>query len=112
MRIDEIGVCPCCGEQSQCLDLKEKLSKLSERIGKDIIVTSGYRCRKHNQQVGGSTNSFHLREKAADIFVEGVPLEQLAKEAKLVGFHGIGIYKKHLHVDTRDVSAEWRTSKA
>lgn len=50
-----------------CLEVLEPLRR---RYGR-IIVTSGYRCGKLNEAVGGARNSQHLRGEAADIYVSG-----------------------------------------
>ena len=39
-------------------------------FGKPIKVNSGYRCEKHNKEVGGAKNSQHLTGQAADIAAE------------------------------------------
>lgn len=43
------------------------LDPLREAYGKPIIVTSGYRCNKLNQLIGGSKTSQHCTGQAADI---------------------------------------------
>ena len=37
------------------------------KLGRPILVNSGYRCPKHNQKVGGATNSQHTKGQAADL---------------------------------------------
>lgn len=48
------------------------LQPLRIKLGKPIIITSGYRCPKLNQLVGGVKNSQHLEGKAVDIVVKGM----------------------------------------
>ena len=56
-------------------DIKQKLLNLiiycldpiREIYGKPIIVTSGYRCERLNQAVGGASGSQHKRGEAADL---------------------------------------------
>lgn len=48
------------------------LQPLRIKLGKPIIITSGYRCPKLNQLVGGVKNSQHLEGKAVDIVVPGM----------------------------------------
>jgi hypothetical protein len=43
---------------------------LRDVMGVRFIVTSGFRCVKNNQSVGGSENSFHLTGKAIDVTVK------------------------------------------
>ena len=65
--------CKCCGqlpplarENVEAL-VENVLDPLRERYGKPIVVNSGYRCPKHNKEVGGATNSQHIKGEAADI---------------------------------------------
>lgn len=56
-------------------ETKAKLKKLAndvlqpirEAYGKPIKVSSGYRCLKLNEKVGGAVNSQHVKGEAADI---------------------------------------------
>ena len=43
------------------------LEPVREKLGRQIVVNSGYRCPKHNAEVGGVANSQHLRGEAADV---------------------------------------------
>ena len=68
--------CKCCGqlpplarENVKAL-VREVLDPVRERLGMPIVVNSGYRCEKHNKDVGGVRNSQHLRGEAADIHCE------------------------------------------
>jgi len=47
--------------------VEEVLEPVRERLGRPIIVNSGYRCPIHNTAVGGVANSQHLRGEAADL---------------------------------------------
>ena len=65
--------CKCCGqlpplarENVKAL-VREVLDPVREKLGSPIIVNSGYRCPKHNKDVGGVKNSQHLCGEAADI---------------------------------------------
>lgn len=89
------------------MDLVHKLQVLRNKLGKPIRVTSGYRNPEYNEKVGGVKNSQHLLGKAADIQVDGMDTVELSRHAKMVGFNGIGIYKNFVHVDVRDVEANW-----
>jgi len=62
-----------CGDDK----LTELLQRLRSLIGRPIIITSGYRCPKHDREVGGPGTSFHTKGLAADFYVPGVPLDQL-----------------------------------
>lgn len=43
------------------------LQPIRDKLGKAIIVTSGYRCEKLNKKVGGVSTSQHVKGEAADI---------------------------------------------
>ena len=43
------------------------LQPIRDKYGHPIIVTSGYRCKKVNEAVGGAKNSQHMFAEAADI---------------------------------------------
>ena len=66
--------CRCCGstgspqagENIEAL-VENVLDPARERLGMPIIVNSGYRCPKHNEEVGGVKNSQHMKGEAADI---------------------------------------------
>ena len=96
--------------------LSRKLQILRNKLGKTIIINSGNRCPKHNAAVGGTASSYHLntKGKAADIRVEGVTPEQLAKAAQDVGFSGVGCYSgtagHFVHVDTRAGVYYWKNT--
>jgi uncharacterized protein YcbK (DUF882 family) len=87
--------------------LLEKLQQLRDKLGKAIVIHSGYRTPEYNKKVGGSPNSQHLLGKAADISVAGMTPKQLAALAEQIGFDGIGIYSTFVHVDVRGTRARW-----
>ena len=68
--------CKCCGELPPLARanvealVREVLDPVREQLGKAIIVNSGYRCPKHNKDVGGVRSSQHLKGEAADIHCE------------------------------------------
>lgn len=68
-----------------------------------IDVLSGYRSPKHNADVGGVPNSYHLRGMAADIAVRDmrpVAVQNLCltlQKRGVVG--GVGVYDGFTHVD-------------
>lgn len=94
-------VCKCCGTVKIDNELVQRLQLLRDRVKRPVIITSGYRCPKHNKEVGGVDSSYHTQGLAVDIVVENYGLEELANLAKAVGFKGIGIYKSHgfIHLD-------------
>lgn len=53
------------------------LDPLRAKIGRPIIITSGYRSQRVNELVGGSKTSQHLSGKAADIHIQGYTPQQM-----------------------------------
>lgn len=92
--------CPCCGRNFTSERLILMLDKAREIAGVKFIITSGYRCEKHNAAVKGSKNSSHLDGLAADILCVNPDTRYIILKALLqAGFNRIGIYEKHIHVD-------------
>ena len=81
------------------------------KIDYDLIVNSGYRCARHNADVGGVKNSQHRYGLAADIKIRQLTSEALFIEARNSGlFRGIGLYNTFIHVDMRgnkNTTARW-----
>ena len=83
---------------------------IRERIRKPISVNSGLRCKTHNANVGGVSNSQHLYGTAADL---GCPIgctpSQMASIAEEImgNTGGIGIYSWGIHIDTRSTKSRW-----
>ena len=99
--------------------LANNLQSLRDHINKDlkkeksIHVSSGWRSKEHNAEVGGKPHSLHLYAKAADISVKGITpkklaetIEELIRDGKMQE-GGIGIYKTFVHYDTRGTKARW-----
>ena len=96
------------------------LQCIREHFGKPVHITSGYRTAEHNAAVGGSKSSQHLLGRAADFWVEGVPVATVADYAEklLPGRGGIGRYPKDaahpsrktgwVHIDTRTNKSRWK----
>ena len=82
-------------------ELLEKLQLLRDKLNNPINITSGYRTPECNKRVGGSSNSYHMKGMAADIYSPFYTPTQIAKTAEEVGFTGIGIYSAFVHVDVR-----------
>lgn len=89
------------------------LDHLRDRLGKPIVITSGYRAPPYNACIGGATSSQHMRFTALDFQVRGMAAPDVAqalrwlrdKEALFSG--GIGRYNSFTHVDTRGTNATW-----
>ena len=111
--------CECgCGFDTVDIKLAQILQETADQFlrastGVDrvsIIIKSGCRCREHNESVGGSTNSRHMKGNAADFKIKyvtkGVKTQidpnrvaaYLDKKYKYE--YGIGWYNGRTHFDT------------
>lgn len=93
--------CPCCDKITVAGTLVSKLQELRDIINKPIKVTSGYRCKRENKKVGGSTHSPHLLGEGADIQIKDISSVSAAMMAKTIENIRLGIYPSHLHIDIR-----------
>lgn len=59
--------CPCCGDMKMENDVLQAIEAVRCEYGKPIFINSAYRCKKHNQAVGGKISSSHLAGLAIDI---------------------------------------------
>ncbi len=90
-------------------DLVERLQRLRNRLGRPLIINSGYRYPELNQAVGGAARSRHQAGQAVDIRSEGVSALRLAELAlEEMGCDiGIGLGQHSIHVDVRGTLASW-----
>ena len=97
----------CC--QKTVID--EKLvtycQKIRDHFAAPVTVNSGFRCEKHNTDVGGAEHSFHVKGMAADIAVKDAAPTAVAKYAETIGIKGIGLYPWGVHIDTRSEKSFW-----
>jgi len=106
--------CKCgCDDFEISSNLIEGLQELRDILGKPVFVNSGFRCKKHNQEIGGSPKSQHLFGAAADIISPGrIPLEiaEIAKSIEVFRNGGIGLYTKKgfVHLDVRGYPSRWK----
>jgi uncharacterized protein YcbK (DUF882 family) len=79
------------------------LDILRNKVGKPVIINSGYRTPKRNEEVGGAKYSYHMRGMAADIRVNGMSAKEIANELNAIIPNECGIitYKTWVHIDTR-----------
>lgn len=74
------------------------LDPARRKLGKPVFVNSGYRCEKHNKEVGGVTNSQHMKGEAADLRIDGKP-EKLARIIVENGVYDqVIVYPTFVHV--------------
>ena len=75
--------CKCgCRSNNMNLEVVKVADEIRSHFGKPAIVNSGYRCTKHNKNVGGVSNSRHLKGKAIDLYVRGVSGQTLLAYTK------------------------------
>ena len=79
----------------------DKLQSLRNRLGKPLIVRSGYRSPSHNRAVGGAPASKHMLGTAFDIAMSNHDPVAFEAAAREVGFLGFGFYPRSgfIHVD-------------
>lgn len=112
--------CPCCGQpdatglpqvRANIEALVENvLDPVRERLGMPIRVNSGYRCPKHNAEVGGVPRSQHMVGEAADVVpIENgkLKIENLQRLARIIVENGrfdqLIIYPTFIHVSWKRV---------
>lgn len=77
------------------------LQPLRDRLKKPIIITSGFRCKKVNELIGGKSTSQHLKGQAVDIVVQGMkPSEvvQFIRNTYIEYDQLINEYDKWVHI--------------
>lgn len=81
------------------------ISLIAHAYGTTIRVTSGYRCKRLNQAVGGVNNSLHMQGRAVDFVVSDPNIKHklhdaLKEEAciKLLGICELIEYTNFMHV--------------
>ena len=97
--------CPCCGKNIMKNGIKQIADEIREHFGKPAIITSGTRCSKHNKEVGGVSNSYHMTGNAIDIYVQGVSGQELLSYCKTFVNNGRARYTYYItgqacHIDT------------
>jgi len=94
--------CPCCGESKMNIDTVLRLDKARMIADTPFKINSGYRCPKHNKEVG-STSDNHPSGHGSDI-----EAKTNRKRIKILsglikaGFKRIGIHKTFIHADDMD----------
>lgn len=79
------------------------LDILRTKVGKPVVITSGYRTPPWNEKAGGARYSYHMRGMAADIRVNGMTPKQIANILNEIvpDECGIIVYKNWVHFDVR-----------
>ena len=104
--------CQCnnCDYDTVDIELINVLQLLRDHFSSPVKITSGNRCAEHNLCVGSKAKaSYHIRGRAADIKVQGVP--PIVVQDYLLntypGKYGIGSYTSFTHIDTRTKAGRW-----
>lgn len=77
------------------------LQPIRDKIGKPMIITSGYRCPQVNKLVGGAANSQHTKGQAADFTIKGMTPAQIIFQISVMGIEYdqlINEYDKWVHI--------------
>lgn len=100
----------CLGKQPRLRvsqTLLDALNRIREELGQPVVITSGFRCKRHNTAIGGAINSRHMAGDAVDIRPASGSEEDLEllyevcrREKAIVGL-GDGRHKGFVHVDCR-----------
>ena len=78
----------------------DMLDEVREKFDKPIHINSGYRTPQHNEAVGGTENSSHLKGLAVDIACDNsIDRFDLINCLLDVGFSRIGVAKTFIHAD-------------
>lgn len=79
------------------------LNILRSKIGKPVIITSGYRTPAWNEKAGGAKYSYHMRGMAADIRVNKMKPKEVANILNEIvpDECGIIVYNNWVHFDVR-----------
>ena len=78
----------------------DMLDDVRDKFDKPIHINSGYRTPQHNEDVGGTENSSHLRGFAVDIACNNsIDRFDLINCLLDVGFSRIGVAKTFIHAD-------------
>lgn len=92
--------CPHCGANEMDGDFLEMLDAVREEAGIPFVITSGFRCKEHNEAVGGKATSSHLRGLAADIACStSGDRWKIVAAAIECGIPRIGIADTFIHLD-------------
>lgn len=96
--------CKCCGKNKQNKIFIQKINRAQDIAGIPFVITSGYRCEKHNAEVGGHPRSYHLFGLACDILVKNsYERGRIVKALIESGITKIGLAKNFIHCDTENI---------
>lgn len=93
--------CKCgCGRSEMMPTTLSKLVTARHKAGIPFNITSGFRCKAHNEAVGGKSEGAHTSGYAVDIEASVSPSRYLIVKYLIeAGFNRIGIGKNFIHAD-------------
>jgi len=93
--------CKCgCGTNNMQEEMKRRLDNARHFAKTPFVITSGCRCRTHNNNEGGKSTSSHLTGWAVDIAVENSQARyKILEGLRNAGFDRIGIGSNFIHAD-------------
>jgi len=103
--------CKHCGENKMDPKFIDILDAIREEVGFGLVVTSGYRCPTHNQNVSSTgPNGPHTTGKAVDFGVQGDRAYAVVKAGVSRGLR-VGVNQKgnarFIHLDNINGSPIW-----
>ena len=94
--------CPCCKGNAMRPKFLEMIDEARRLARIPFQINSGYRCEKHNKEVG-STSDNHPSGQAADIkCTDGLSRFKIVEALIKAGFTRIGVAKTFIHADCTD----------
>jgi len=108
--------CKATNEYKIHLGLVGVLEALAVKLNRPIKIKMAFRCEAENEKLGGGRKSFHLRGKAAHIYVDGMKPQELFKHLREIeDVRGLGLNLEDgtVHVDLRPETEreEWVKEK-
>lgn len=102
MDVIEKYCCPHCKDVHIDELLVYELVRIEKLFEIDIIVLSAFRCKEHNNKVGGKDRSYHLRGEAVDFTCGSLDvLDAIARnlEARWTGGYKYYRDRRFIHID-------------
>lgn len=103
--------CFCgCGFDTVDAELLTVLQRVSDHYGRAVIIRAGNRCPWKNKRTEGAANkSYHVKAKAADFEVKGIPAYDVycLLNKWYPKKYGIGNYSDRNHIDVRRSRQRW-----
>ena len=100
---DRMLACSCCNAKRMSLTFLDMLDQIRADVGEPFIVTSGYRCPRHNKKVSstGETGP-HTTGCAIDIKADSRLRFLIIKSAIKHGITRVGVARTFIHLDSLD----------